>query len=158
MAQLLDILAYLLKHYPNKSHLSKARVAKMIYLSDWKHVLNYQCQMSDIAWVFDNYGPFVKDVQEVAAKHAEIFRLEPSATVYGNKKTLLALRTEDYQPQLKDTEKEALDHVINVTKTLTWEKFIHLVYLTYPIIASDRYSKMDLVELAAEYKKMQKVA
>ena len=39
-----------------------------------------------------------------------------------------------------------------VTKDKTWDQFITFVYSTYPIVNSERYSQLDLVALAQEYK------
>lgn len=49
MANLKDIIAYILQNYPsNKKHeLSNARVTKMVYLADWRNCLRSKGQVSD---------------------------------------------------------------------------------------------------------------
>ena len=49
MANLKDIIAYILQNYPSnmKHELSNARVTKMIYLADWRNCLRSKGQVSD---------------------------------------------------------------------------------------------------------------
>jgi hypothetical protein len=151
MAELKDVLAYLLHGYPNRSDLSNARVTKMVYLSDWRHSITRGHQITDIHWTFDNYGPFVWDVKQEAEANPNLFRVEQSRTAYGNSKTLISMASDRYSPRLTAEEKASIQHVLNVTHALSWDQFIQLVYSTYPIRASERYSQLDLPALAAEY-------
>ena len=48
MAELKDIVAYILKKYPTKSDMSNARLTKLVYLSDWKHSIKTYSQISNI--------------------------------------------------------------------------------------------------------------
>lgn len=147
-----DILAYLLKNYPHAAHLSNARVTKMVYLSDWRHAIKHKKQISNIDWIFSNHGPFVTDIENTIEQHGDLFRRFETTTFFGNKKIQFAFRNPDYIPQLQKSEKEAIDHVIKVTKDLSWDEFIHLVYSTYPIVASDKYRHLNLIDLANKYK------
>lgn len=151
MAALTDILAYILQEYPYKNELSNARVTKMVYLADWKQALEEKRQISPIKWFFNSYGPFVWDIMETAENNAELFDIDETENLYGERKKLLALRDKIFQPQLTKTEKAAIDHIIEVTKPMNWESFIRLVYSTHPIVSSERYTHLDLVEKAWEY-------
>lgn len=152
MAELKDILAYLLVNYPHKSELSNARVTKMIYLADWRHAIEHHRQVSEISWYFDNYGPFVKDVAETVQKYPGLFESFYTTNLYGKIKMVLKIRDEHYQSStLTDIEKASLDHVIDVVKKLNWNDFIKLVYSTYPIIRSERHSYINLLDMAAKY-------
>lgn len=62
---LINIVAYILKNYPNKKDLSKARVTKMVYLVDWRAAFDLGSQATDIQWYFDNYGPFVYTINDM---------------------------------------------------------------------------------------------
>jgi hypothetical protein len=152
MADLIDILAYLVEAYPNKGDLANARVTKMVYLSDWKHALEHGRQLSDIAWYFDNYGPFVWDVKETAQAHPDLFRLVRGETFSGAGKLLIVRTDREYEPKLAPAERRSIDYVIQATKNLPFLRFVNLVYSTYPILTSDRYSPLDLPALAREYK------
>jgi hypothetical protein len=54
-------------------------------------------------------------------------------------------------PSVTEEEKELIDFVISSSASKNWDDFIKLVYSTYPIVTQERFSKLDLVMLAAEY-------
>ncbi|HEV7744083.1 MAG TPA: Panacea domain-containing protein [Pyrinomonadaceae bacterium] len=152
MATIKDTLAYLLLQYPHKSELSNARVTKMVYLADWHHVLKSDRQVTEILWFYDNYGPFVWDVKDTAEAEKSLFRVASSTNFFGNPKFEFEILDDNYQPRLSDSERESLDHVIESTKRLGWDSFIRIVYSTYPIVSSQRYSFLNLQKKAAEYR------
>lgn len=155
MAELHDVMAYLIKNYPDSMahELSNARLTKMVYLADWHQALNEGRQITDIRWYFDNFGPFVKDVEDTAAEYDDLFVVDLGSNMYGQAKKTFALRDEDYEPELDDAERRSLDHIIEVTRKLFWAPFIKLVYSTHPIASSQRYTYLDLVAKAREYKR-----
>lgn len=156
MAHLKDVMAYLVKNYPEniRHELSNARLTKMVYLADWHRALNFKIQMTDIDWYFDNYGPFVHDIEREAASHSKIFSINLGSNIHGQPKKSIALRDGEYSPDVSDQEKLSLDHIIDVTKSLYWDGFIKLVYATHPIASSERYDFLDLVGKAEEYQKL----
>lgn len=153
MAKLIDVMAYILKKYPDKSDLSNARVTKLVYLSDWRHAIAQKSQITDINWYFDNFGPFVWDIKDTAESNPDIFTTLESSTSRGNPKLLLGLKKKDYIPKLSEIERRSIDHVIDITKNLSWSEFIRLVYSTHPIVSSNKYSYLNLIEKAEEYLK-----
>lgn len=160
MAELHDVMAYLIKNYPDSMahELSNARLTKMVYLADWHQALNEGRQISNIEWYFDNFGPFVKDVEDTAAEYDDLFVVDLGSNMYGQAKKTFALRDEDYEPELDDAERRSLDHIIEVTRKLFWAPFIKLVYSTHPIASSQRYTYLDLVAKAREYKRQRQAA
>lgn len=151
MSNLKEAISYILKHYPHKDQLSNARVTKMLYLADWHQAINRKLQITDIRWYFDNYGPFVWDIKKEIECHPEVFISIDTHNFYGQTKTLFSMKNKDYEPCLSDDQKQSLQHIIDVTEKLTWNDFIRLVYSTYPITSSSRYSYLDIVEKAKEY-------
>lgn len=151
MTKLKDIIAYVIANYPAKDELSNARVTKMVFLADWHQAINYKKQISEIEWVFDNYGPFVWDIHNEAKNNSDIFSIKETINIYGQRKTVFQIKDETYEPKLSEEERQSIDHVINNTKQLNWNAFIKLVYSTYPIMSSERYSKLDLIQKADEY-------
>lgn len=149
----MDILAYVIKKYPYKYELSNARLTKMIYLADWKHAITYGIQISPIRWYFDNYGPFVWDIKDTAKANQGLFITEDITNVYGSPKTIIGLKNSGYIPAISEKEQKSLDHVIEKTNGLNWEQFIRLIYSTYPIITSEKYTYLNLMEKAKEYAK-----
>lgn len=153
MADVKDLLAYILLNYPNKEELSKTRVTKLIYLCDWKSCIEFERQITDITWVFDNFGPFVWDVMTTVENNPETFSIYSSETLFGTPKTVVALKNKQYSPSLEEQEKRIADFVIKSTENLNFDKFVKLVYSTYPIMTSQRHKALDLIDLAKEYKR-----
>jgi hypothetical protein len=151
MDKLKEIIAYILKQYPIKSELSNARVTKLIYLSDWHQAIKHNRQISPIQWYFDNYGPYVPDVQYKVSECPTLFLQQNTVNMFGSPKTVFILQNPAYEPSLGEEEKASINHVIAETSKLNWGDFINLIYSTYPIISSERYSKLDLLEKASEY-------
>lgn len=152
MAELEEVMAYICAKYPIKYELSKARLTKMIYLADWKSVLDRGEQLTEIRWRFHHYGPWSDKVVAVA-RSSRRFRIEATENYYGGAKEVVAADPELETPRLTPDEVETIDHVIDATRTLYWEDFIKLVYSTYPIVASHRYVDLDLKQLAANYRR-----
>ncbi len=75
---------------------------------------------------------------------------------FGRPKTLFYLKEKNYKSSLTDEEMESIKHVINVTNNLNWNEFIKLVYSTFPILTSDKYSYLDLIRKANEYQSIRK--
>ena len=152
MALVKDLLYYIVSNYPNPSHLSKARTTKLVYLSDWKHSIEYNRQITDIKWYFNNHGPFVWDVIETAEQYPELFEIEETENYHGEPKTLIGVNSRSYDPDLDQSERNTADQVINATCDLQWDSFVNLVYSTYPVVTTDQYEDLNLPELAGEYR------
>jgi len=156
MANLKDIIAYILQNYPSnmKHELSNARVTKMVYLADWRNCLQSKGQVSDIEWYFDNFGPFVWDVKKAAEEFPEIFDVGSEKNMYGSTKTIFRIKDDSFKPDLTKSEKKSIDFIIGVSSKKYWDNFIKLVYSTHPIASSERYSYLNLGEKAAEYREL----
>lgn len=154
MATLRDAIAYILMNYPeNLAHeLSNARVTKMLYLADWHQCISRGRQVTSINWFFDSYGPYVNEIKTTAESEPSLFSIENINNLYGQKKSMIKLKNRSYQTNISFDEKTSLDHVIETCKDMYWDDFIKLVYSTYPIMTSDRYSKLDLLQKAKDYK------
>ena len=155
MAELQEVMAYLCEHYPHKGELSKARLTKMIYLADWRMALTDKKQITNLSWVFNHYGPYLNAVPDEAIRNPR-FDIRQDTNAYGSLKEVIRLREEPKNYKLTNEERQALDHVIEQTKPLTWQPFIKLVYSTYPIATQPRYETLNLVALAKAYKKQQR--
>jgi len=146
------MIIYICVAYPDKWDLSDARLTKMIYLADWKYALKYGEKLTGIEWVFNHYGPYVPDVLNCAKScHSEL-SLEYGANAYNTPKTVIKAKDNIQKPNLDSKVTDVLDFVIEKAVKRSWNQFIQLVYSTYPIYMQPRYSKLDLVELAKEYK------
>jgi hypothetical protein len=154
MATLKDIIYFIIKEYPNKEHLSNARLTKLIYLSDWYSAIQNEKQLSNIKWYFDNYGPFVWDVLKEVQKNKELFKIENTTNFFGNDKKLIKLVDNNYKPDLTEEEKNIIKKIIKFTKNKNWNNFINLIYSTFPILTSEKYSYLNLIDKAKKFKKL----
>ena len=149
MSNLKNILIYILNNYPHKDDLSNARLTKLVYLSDWYHAIHNKKQISTINWYFDNYGPFVWDIYK-QAQDSETFKVHLTKNIYGKEKKLITLK-EDISSNIPDVEKISIDKIIDSTQSLNWDEFIKLVYSTYPILTTEKYNFLNLIEKAEEH-------
>lgn len=148
-----NIIKYVLKEYPYKDELSASRLTKIIYLMDWKSSIDNGCQITKAKWYFDHYGPYVDDFVRLAKEDKDI-TVENTSNYYGGKKQLFKLSEFDGKVEITPEQKKIADFVIDATKQKNYEDFIQLVYSTYPIISSERYSDLDLVSMANKYKEV----
>lgn len=154
MSKLKEILSYICYNYPHKNELSKSRLTKMVYLADWKSAIDRGSSITNIEWKYDFYGPFVEEIFELVLNDQD-FIVVISSNKYGDKKHIINLRV-GVTPSIKELTKsdiEILDYVIEKTKTLFYNDFIQLVYSTYPIIKSEQFSTLNLIDIAEAYKK-----
>jgi hypothetical protein len=150
METLKDIVVYILKKYPYRSDLSNARLTKMIYLADWRSSLNSETQISDINWFYDHYGPYVNDVINLIQSDSDM-NVKHDSTIFGETKTVISLKNLNIEPDLSKESQDTINYVIEKTEKMQWNQFIKLVYSTYPIIATRKYHKLDLVQLAKDF-------
>lgn len=151
MTKLRDVVAYICDKYPHKNDLSKARLTKLVYLSDWKMSLNSGRQITPTQWFFNHFGPYVADIEQVA-RLDDAFIIERTTNYYGGLKEIVRL-VGVVHPELSQQEIAVIDFTIENTKDLAWDGFIKLVYSTYPIVTESRFDYLDLPALANEYKK-----
>lgn len=152
MATIRDVVGFLCQNYKNKGDLSKARLTKMVYLGDWKSCIDRDRQITDIDWIFNNYGPYVEDVARMARQDPN-FAVVSDLNMYGSYKETIVIKNSFKLTSLSRDEIRILSHVITMTEKLSWKEFMRLVYSTFPILVSDRNTSMNLPKLARRYKR-----
>lgn len=153
MNRLENIIAYLCRNYPHQRELSKARLTKLVYLADWFSSLVFRRQLSNIDWVFNHYGPYVDDVTK-AAYNSFNFRVLNTTTHFGTDKSIIYYIGRDEDIILSTDDISILNFTIQRTQGLYFDDFIDYVYSTYPISSKERYSHLNLVQLADEYNRL----
>lgn len=155
MMKIVDLVRYILNVYPSAKELSKARLNKIIYLIDWKSALEHEKQLTEIDWKFNHYGPYVNIIEETILSD-DRFNIKSTTNIYGNEKNIIEIIQDKDFSEPTEKEQEIIDFVIEKTRKFYWDKFINLVYSTYPIISQEKGSQLNLVELAKEYKQIKK--
>lgn len=158
MAALKDVMAWIIKNYPHEGEMSNARLTKMVYLCDWHHTVYSNSRMTEIEWYFDNHGPFVWDIKNKAVEERQWFKIVETTNMYGSRKSLIKLKKADLnEVSLSPSERDSISLMIERTKMLYWDDFITFVYSTFPILVSEKYSKLDIEKLADRFRKEKKI-
>ena len=151
-----EILAYILlrsEQILKRNGLSKYRITKLVYLCDWCFSCACGKQMTDIHWFFDNYGPFVWDVANTLKEDQVLFSSNIVIDSIGNKISSFSINYMDYKPNITQDVQECIEYVLRNAVGLKKQEFTDLVYATYPIKTSRRYTSLNLLEKAKEYRR-----
>lgn len=151
MSKIADVAAYICAKYTFPQDLSKARLTKMVYLADWRAAILHGQQITPISWYFNDHGPYVFDVVDEVRRDPR-FVIQQTVNAYGSPKEVIGLGSQPGVLDLSPNEIAAIDHVIAISKDRNFSAFVRLVYSTFPVVVSPRYSTFDLVALAEKYK------
>jgi hypothetical protein len=149
-SKLHDVMAYLCAKYPYADDLSKARLTKLVYLSDWRMAIEHGRQITSISWLYNHYGPYVHDVERLALESPD-FKIHGDVNMFGSPKETIGVVEGVSWPSLSEDEQTVLDFVIAQTWSLSFADFLNLVYSTYPVVKSKQYAHLDLVTIARRY-------
>ncbi len=154
MNKIQELVRYILNNYPYADDLSKTRITKLAYLSDWYNTKRDGKQITSIKWYFDHYGPYVTDVIGAAERDEDI-EISKTFSMFGSPKLLVTKKDQTKEltvTGLSCSERESVDKVIEETKHLNFNEFIDFVYSTYPIVNTEKYNFLELSELASQEK------
>lgn len=147
-----DILITIFLRFNNKS-IANYRLTKLVYLLDWLSCMKLGSQVTDIKWKYHSFGPYVDNIAKVVENSIDIFHIENQDLGSSSKKRF-KLKSLSCHSNHKVNEKlsKLLDYVYQKTHDLNSSEFIDLVYSTYPVRMSDKYSELDLEKLARQFK------
>lgn len=151
MSNLEKLIRYILLNYPHIGELSKPRLVKLIYLIDWKYTIENGKQYTSIRWYFNHYGPYVTDVIDLMRAQPNVFQINSYNNQYEGI-TDKFLLVDKSSITLSSDVKNITDQFIDYTYRLTWSNFISLVYSSYPIKTSLKYTNLDLVKMSIDFK------
>lgn len=138
MLNFVELFKIILSIYPQSKELTRDRLVKLTYLADWRSAITYKKQITSVKWYINNYGPYIEDMYKILAD--EKFDI-------------------NQEIQRRKTEKYNCDREINLvvnfiidkTQDLDSNTFSNLVFSTFPLATSTKYSYVDLVEKAKQY-------
>lgn len=137
--------------------LPKGRLVKLFYLLDWKSALERAQTVTHLTWYYNHYGPYLPEVINILVKNGNNIFISTESNLLGASSDYISLGCADNAkdaPKLSSDEAGLADKVIAATKDLNFEQFIKLVYSTYPVRSSRKYSQLDLLKLAQCYKEI----
>lgn len=151
-SSILDLAVYIFRNYPNPLQLSKPRLVKLMYLIDWKHCIDFGEQATDIKWYFNHYGPYVDDVINTIKEANEDFEVTSYLNPFGGGNSDRIKLISQKNIELPMPVKISSDIIISKTNGFDWTTFISIVYSTYPVKTSSKYTYLNLIEDAKRYK------
>lgn len=131
----IQVVARIFKSYQALGELSPFMLVFILYLIDWKSTLIKGKQLSDIKWKYIDES-FANDTIEKI--NNRIFK----DGVFDHRKVKINLKKEDIA---------IIDELVNKSLNLDSEKFIKLVFSTYPMYKEVKGINLDLSVLAKEY-------
>ena len=155
-----DVLAYIWEIYnPTSSdgserftahdHFSLSRATKLIYLVDWRHVLEFDRQATRILWYFDHFGPYV-DLTDNLNKLFDIsYETKGEGSYKRTRRTLSLPSPPKSDPRNLDSSvRKICEEVVEKTKSMGYLQFMRYIYQTVPVRVSEKYSTMELEKIA----------
>lgn len=140
MLDFIEVFKLIVALYPKEKELNYDKLVKITYLIDWRSAIVQKKQITNTKWYINNYGPYIDNMYEtLTAQHIDI-------------KNLLQHR----DVKLIEFDKNTLNivnFILNKTINLEYDKFVTMVFSTFPIATSTKYSYVNLVKMAEEYKK-----
>lgn len=129
------LLRALYERYPSdrKGDVNFKRLIKMLYLLDWKHCIDTGRQATDVAWIYDFYGPYSSVFEEISGDKFEAFKAERGTGEISKELSIY------------------INSIIYFSAPLTYEKFINCIYSTHPILTTAQGEPLDLVSRAKDY-------
>jgi hypothetical protein len=133
---LLIILCKLIKG----KKVSYSKLTQLVYLVDWKNVLLFNKQLTDIQWILEPWGPSPKNLD--IKKELE------------NKTLFFQIEKDLYATNLNfelDCNYESVNHVVHTTSKMSDREISKLVRSTYPVMSGGNYRQIDLICKAIKY-------
>lgn len=138
MLDFVELFKIIISVYPQKQELTRDRLVKLTYLSDWRSAIINKKQITNIKWYINNYGPYIENMYDILKEKS----FDINDSIEERKK---------FDGEIATEIMTVVDFIINKTKELNNNDFATLVFSTFPLATSTKYSYVDLVEKAKQY-------
>ncbi len=151
-------LIYYIVAYGDKNNIDITlyRLYRTIYLIDWVFCINRNRQFTNIIWFFDNYCPYSKNILSILKNNNDLFYLIKTKDEQGVPRIKIKLLKKFLTIEFSDDDKYIINFVLSKTSSFSQNELKNLVYNTYPLKTTKRYSFFNILEKAREYKKLKK--
>lgn len=143
MLEFVELFKIIISVYPKKQELTQDRLVKLTYLSDWRSAIVNKKQITNIKWYINNYGPYIENMYDILEEKS--FDINDSI-----------IKRKKFDGEIATEIMTVVDFIINKTKELNNNDFTTLVFSTFPLATSTKYSHVDLVEKAKQYQSEEK--
>lgn len=151
---MLNMIKYLLKNYPDKSQLSASRLINMMYLAEWKNLIEHEKQLTNTIWQLNKFGPYINNFLKLVSEDKDILVKETENMFHHKKRQIKLSESFNKKIDVSVENKEILDFVIKATKDKKYNDVNKLVSSTYPVLNSNYYSDFNLAKMANDYKEI----
>lgn len=151
MTALAEVLSYLLNRGAIREGVPPSRLARMLYLADWRAAILELPPVSPVRWTLGPFGPKSDEISEALRNNPDKFDFVEVGMEQAPKKLVLP-KTTEIIPPLSDVDKQILDFVIDKTRQLGSGQLLRLVFSTYPVLKGAQGGDLDLQQLADEYR------
>ena len=151
MERLRRIVVHVLKHWAEQGSMLESRLAKLLYVADWRSVLETDEGVTGVAWRLQDGAPYSPQLRQVIER-TRYLKLIPPITSLGETGPRVSL--EDGAPGLEVSvyERRVFGYVGRLLNEISWDEFIGLVYSTYPMVYNNgSVGQMDLLDLKKRY-------
>ncbi|MDR2170631.1 MAG: hypothetical protein LBP59_10855 [Planctomycetaceae bacterium] len=147
-----EVVRYIVYRYDDSGNdvrvISGSLLTNLLFLSDWKFALEYGNVISGIKWKHTFYPGYIHediiqalqiddDIEMKWLRSGMMVNMRPICT------TLQLYKSG-----------EIIDFIIEKRHRLGNDGFMRLFFSVYPLMSRSRYTELDLVQIAAEYKNL----
>jgi hypothetical protein len=157
MLTISDATMYICLKIDGKHSITKDRLVKLLYLTDWICAVRLGRQATDITWSIDKTGPCFEDtrLEHEISKNANCLTFRSIDASVGMKPVVIIEYVGPKNVSFNVANHWALDIAIERLAKYTYDKFLNFIYSTYPFITGlmTINKKMSLVDMAKRYLK-----
>lgn len=154
MSKLNSLMACLASRNPPSFELTVERMTQTVYLVDWKSALEFGEQVTSITWFYGPAGPMSQEILRIAGMANSPLIVRTPLNSPGRSRASIALRDRSFVPKLPDRDLDVVGFVLNTVLSYDRHAIAKLVLSTFPFVSNSRYTKLDLVKSAKEYKRL----
>lgn len=132
----------------NKKHISTSRLAILVFLFDWFHVLERGEQYTDIVWKYE-HGVLDSDSIKHVVRTCHEFMTEPLQNSLCNDFNVVLINSNTPAEDL--LQSMILKYLVDKTMPMNFEELLAYMYASYPFTRSERMICFDLKKIGAEY-------
>ena len=140
----------------NNIEITLYRLYRTVYLIDWIFCINRDKQFTDIIWFFDNYCPYSKKILSLLSNNNDLFSLTKIVDKQGIPRIKIILLKKGLIIDFSEDERYIINFVLSKTSKFSQDELKNLVYSTYPLKTTKRYSFFNILEKARKYKELKK--
>lgn len=126
--------------------LTEQQLISYIYLCDWRHCLTNNRQITEIKWA-RNLGS-----RPVIGNATPDLWASLLAFYWDNNRRCIILAENDVELDLERSELDAIAHCFGACDGMSHVELTQLVCSTHPMLTSNNFEDLDLIELSKDYK------